>query len=111
MVIEDYIACAYHLIAECYTHPHYLAGYGQSAGGGVVAQAINMKPDLFRAVLLSHPFVDILSTLLDDTLPLTVPDYLEYGNPYSNKNNYCTIQSYSPYENISHQEYPGNFNK
>jgi oligopeptidase B len=90
-----------------YTHPNYLAGYGQSAGGAVVAQAMNYKPDLFRAVVLSHPFLDILSTLLDESLPLTIPDYQEYGNPYESKRHYLNIQSISPYENISHQEYPG----
>jgi oligopeptidase B len=109
VAIEDYIACAYALVSMGYTHPNYLAGMGQSAGGGVVAQAVNYKPDLFRAIVLSHPFLDILSTLLDDTLPLTIPDYEEYGNPYSDSKIYNNIQSISPYENISNQEYPGNY--
>jgi oligopeptidase B len=107
MVIEDYLAVAYGLVQMGYTHPNYLAGYGQSSGGAVIAQAINRKPDLFRAVVLSHPFVDILTTLLDESLPLTIPDYQEYGNPYESKRSYSHIQSLSPYENISHQEYPG----
>jgi len=105
-VIEDYLACAYELIQRGLTHPNYLAGYGQSAGGGVVAQAINLRPDLFRAAILSHPFVDILSTLMDDSLPLTIPDYQEYGNPLFDEKIYSSMLSYSPYENISHQEYP-----
>ena len=109
MVIEDYIASAYALIKEGYTHPNYLAGMGSSAGGSVVAQAVNYKPDLFRAVVLSHPFLDMLTALLDDSLPLTIPDYQEYGNPHSHIDHYNNIQSISPYENISHQEYPGIF--
>jgi len=105
MVIEDFRACAYFLIQTGYTHPNYLAAYGQSSGGAVVAQAINLEPNLFRAAIISHPFVDILSTLLDKSLPLTIPDYQEYGNPYE-KETYFTMMSYSPYENISVQEYP-----
>jgi oligopeptidase B len=107
IVIEDYIASAYALIRHGYTHPNYLAAMGSSAGGSVVAQAANYKPDLFRAVVLSHPFLDMLTTLLDDSLPLTIPDYEEYGNPHSNIDHYNNIQSISPYENISNQEYPG----
>jgi oligopeptidase B len=106
MVTEDYLACAYELIQTGITHPNYLAAYGQSAGGAVVAQAINQRPEVFRAAILSHPFVDILSTLIDDSLPLTVPDYQEYGNPLADEKTYFNMLSYSPYENISHQEYP-----
>jgi len=106
LIIEDYLACAYELIQRGITHPNYLAGYGTSAGGAVVAQAINLKPELFRAVVLSHPFVDILSTLIDYSLPLTIPDYQEYGNPLLNEKIYHSTLSYSPYENISNQEYP-----
>jgi len=108
--INDYLACVYHLVQKGYTHPNYLAGYGQSAGGIVVGQAANLKPELFRAVCLSHPFVDVLSTLLDDQLPLTVPDYEEYGNPIENRKDYFNIYSNSPYENVSNQEYPCNIN-
>ena len=106
MVIEDYLACAYELVQSGWTHPNYLAGYGQSAGGAVVAQAVNLKPEIFRAAVLSHPFVDILSTLIDSNLPLTIPDYQEYGDPLTDKNTYFNMLSYSPYENLSHQEYP-----
>lgn len=107
--VSDFFSCISHLIQEGYSHPNYISAYGQSAGGIVVGQAINLKPDLFRAVVLSHPFVDVLSTLLDDKIPLTIPDYEEFGNPIKNKEDYLNILSYSPYENISHQEYPGNF--
>lgn len=105
--INDYLACAYHLIQLGYSHPNYIAGYGQSAGGIIVGQAANIAPELFRAVCLSHPFVDVLSTLLDASLPLTIPDYEEFGNPLKNKQDYFNILSFSPYENISNQEYPG----
>ncbi len=105
--INDYLSCVYHLIQKGYSHPNYIAGYGQSAGGIVVGQAANLKPELFRAVCLSHPFVDVLTTLLDKDLPLTIPDYEEFGNPITTKKDYFNIYSNSPYENISNQEYPG----
>jgi oligopeptidase B len=105
--INDYLSCIYHLVQCGYTHPNYIAGYGTSSGGLLVGQSANIAPELFRAICLSHPFVDVLSTLIDKDLPLTIPDYEEYGNPLENKEDYFNILSFSPYENISIQEYPG----
>jgi oligopeptidase B len=67
---------------------------------------MNMNPELFRAVILNVPFLDMLSTLLDDTLPLTLTDHREFGNPTTDERLYHLINSYSPYENLSHREYP-----
>lgn len=76
----DFIACAEHLISERITHPNLLAAKGESAGGTLVAHCINMKPELFRAAILKVPFVDLM-TLTDDSLPLSVTDHLEFGDP------------------------------
>lgn len=104
---KDFLACAHFLIAERITHPNLLAAKGASAGGMLVAQScLNMEPDLFRAVVLNVPFLDILNTLLDDTLTLTATDHLEFGNPITDEAAYRLQHSYSPYENLSHQEYP-----
>lgn len=73
----------------------------------LIAQAcMNMHPELFRAVVLNVPFLDVLTTLLDESLPLSVTDHLEFGNPALDEKLYQLIHSYSPYENLSHQEYP-----
>ena len=78
----DFISCAEFLIAKRITHPNLLAGKGQSAGGTLAAHAcLNMRPDLFRACILNAPFLDVLNSLLDDKLPLSMTDYLEFGNP------------------------------
>jgi oligopeptidase B len=84
-----------------------LAAKGSSAGGTLVAQTcLNMHPELFRACILNVPFLDVLSTLLDDSLPLTATDHLELGNPLLDERAYRLIHSYSPYENLSKQEFP-----
>ena len=78
----DFISCAEFLIAKRITHPNLLAGKGVSAGGTLAAHAcLNMRPDLFRACILNVPFLDVLTSLLDDQLPLSMTDYLEFGNP------------------------------
>ena len=82
----DFISCAEYLIAKRLTHPNLLASKGQSAGGLMVAQAcLNMRPDLFRACILDFPFLDVLTSLLDENLPLSATDYLELGNPVLDK--------------------------
>jgi len=102
----DFIACAEHLIAEKFTSADRLAIRGGSAGGMLMGAVVNMRPDLFRAVLALVPFVDCLNTMLDPTLPLTVGEYEEWGNP-QNEPYYHYIKSYAPYENVKAQpQYP-----
>jgi len=103
--IMDYLACAEFLIDKGYTTSEKLNGYGNSAGGLVVGQAINLKPELFNTVILDHPYLDVLNTMMNDTLPLTIDEYKEWGNP-EQKETYDYILSYSPYQNIRQQEYP-----
>lgn len=107
--IEDYISVILELIRLGFSHPNYIIGYGVSAGGIVVGQAINLNPQLFRAVILSHPFVDVLSSLVNDDYRMTVTDHKEFGNPVLVESDYFNIISWSPYENISCKEYPAVF--
>lgn len=107
--INDYISVALSLIEKGYTHPNFITGYGASAGATVVAQAMNKIPKLFKACILNHPFLDILSTLLNTEYRLSESDYEEFGNPILNKKDYFNIIGWSPYENISVQEYPAVF--
>ena len=103
----DFIACAEYLIANRITHPNLIAAKGTSAGGTLVGHcALNLRPDLFKACILEVPFLDVLSTLLDPTLPLTVTDHLEFGNPIKDVNAYERIFSYSPYDNLTQKEFP-----
>jgi oligopeptidase B len=104
----DFIACAEHLIAQRFTSPSRLAIEGGSAGGLLMGAVVNMRPDLFHAVLAKVPFVDVLNTILDPTLPLTVGEYEEWGNP-SEKLFYDYMKSYSPYDNVSRKAYPNMF--
>ncbi len=101
----DFIACAEHLINQGYTSPQKLAIAGGSAGGLLMGAVVNMRPDLFQAVIAHVPFVDVLNTMLDPTLPLTVIEYDEWGNPNEEKY-YWYIKSYSPYDNVTAQAYP-----
>ncbi|KAJ9563364.1 hypothetical protein OSB04_008524 [Centaurea solstitialis] len=98
--IYDFVSCGDYLIKEGFVHKHQLAAVGHSAGGLLVAAAINMRPELFRAAILKVPFLDICNTLLDPSLPLTVLDYEEFGNPQI-KSHFHSIMKYSPYDNIS----------
>ncbi len=101
----DFIACAEHLIAEKYTSASLLTIEGGSAGGLLVGAVANMRPDLFAAVIAQVPFVDVLNTMLDASLPLTIGEYLEWGNP-NIKEYYDYIKSYCPYTNVRAQAYP-----
>ncbi|HUJ49463.1 MAG TPA: S9 family peptidase, partial [Bryobacteraceae bacterium] len=101
----DFIACAEDLIRNQYTSPEHLAIMGGSAGGLLVGAVLNMRPDLFRAAVAKVPYVDNLNTGLDPTLPLTIAEYEEWGNP-EHKEYYDYIKSYSPYENVAPREYP-----
>jgi oligopeptidase B len=95
----DFIAVAEHLIREGYTSSERLVIEGSSAGGLLMGAVVNMRPDLFKAVLSRVPFVDVVNTMLDPSLPLTVGEYEEWGNP-QNKDEYDYIKSYCPYTNL-----------
>ena len=101
----DFIACAEHLIRERYTSPQHLAIMGGSAGGLLMGAVLNLRPELFRAAIAKVPYVDTMNTGLDPTLPLTIAEYEEWGDP-ADKQYYDYIRSYSPYENIAAQNYP-----
>jgi oligopeptidase B len=101
----DFIAVAEHLIANGYTSSHRLAIQGGSAGGLLMGAVTNMRPDLFRVVVSLVPFVDVLNTMLDETLPLTVGEYEEWGNPRE-REAYFRIKGYCPYTNIASKAYP-----
>ncbi|GAB4215984.1 MAG: oligopeptidase B [Roseiflexaceae bacterium] len=102
---SDFIACAEHLIAQGYTAPDRLAVTGRSAGGLLMGAVVNMRPDLFRAVVADVPFVDVINTMSDPTIPLTVPEYEQWGNP-ADKTYYDYMKSYSPYDNVEAKDYP-----
>jgi oligopeptidase B len=101
----DFIDCAKFLIAEEYTSKRHLYASGGSAGGLLMGTIINMNPELFNGVLASVPFVDVVTTMLDDSIPLTTGEYDEWGNP-NEKEFYEYMKSYSPYDNVSEQQYP-----
>ena len=101
----DFVAVAEHLVANQYTSSRRLAIQGGSAGGLLVGAVINSRPDLFGAVVSLVPFVDVLNTMLDDTLPLTVGEYEEWGNP-NDPEVYARIKAYCPYSNIEAHPYP-----
>jgi oligopeptidase B len=101
----DFIACAEHLIVRGDTASDRLAIQGGSAGGLLMGAVSNMRPDLFRAVLSQVPFVDVVNTMLDASLPLTTGEYLEWGNP-NVPSDYDYMMRYSPYDNVAAQPYP-----
>ncbi|OGS42885.1 MAG: oligopeptidase B [Euryarchaeota archaeon RBG_13_57_23] len=102
---NDFIACAEHLVKEGYTSPKKLAIRGRSAGGLLMGVVTNMRPDLFKAVVAEVPFVDGITTMLDPTIPLTVGEFEEWGNP-AEKEHYDYIKKYSPYDNVARKAYP-----
>ena len=102
---SDFIACAEHLIANGYTTAPQLAISGGSAGGLLIGAVLNQRPELFGAAIAEVPFVDVLNTMLDPDLPLTVTEYDEWGNP-EDPQVYERIKAYAPYENVSAQAYP-----
>ena len=101
----DFIDCAAYLIAQKWTSSAQLVIEGGSAGGLLVGAVENMRPDLFRAAHLAVPFVDVMNTMWDDTLPLTIGEYLEWGDP-NDKPAYEYMKSYSPYDNLANRPYP-----
>jgi oligopeptidase B len=102
----DFIAAAEALIAEGYVAPERLVAEGGSAGGLLMGAVANMRPELFAGILAFVPFVDVLNTMLDDTLPLTPPEWLEWGNPITDPEAFRRMHAYSPYDNVRAVPYP-----
>ncbi|MFL5753146.1 MAG: DUF5686 family protein [Bacteroidia bacterium] len=101
----DFIASAEYLVDQKYTNPNKLAIQGASAGGLLMGAVTNMRPDLFKCVLAGVPFVDVINTMLDETLPLTTFEFEEWGNP-KQRDYYRYMKSYSPYDNVEKKAYP-----
>lgn len=101
----DFIACSKHLIAQNYTSEEGLFAYGGSAGGLLMGAVMNMAPKLYKGIVANVPFVDVVTTMLDDSIPLTTGEYDEWGNP-NQKEFFDYMLSYSPYDQVSAQEYP-----
>ncbi len=104
----DFIACGEYLIKEGYTNSRKMFAMGGSAGGLLVGAVANMAPQLWRGIVAQVPFVDVLTTMLDDSIPLTTGEYDEWGNP-NEKEYYDYILSYSPYDNVEAKDYPAMF--
>ena len=105
----DFVAVADHLVAQSYTSYSNLIAQGGSAGGMLMGAIANMAPEKFSGIIAQVPFVDVLNTVLDETLPLTPPEWPEWGNPIKDKNAYDLIAGYSPYENVKPIKYPAIF--
>jgi oligopeptidase B len=101
----DFIACAEYLVREKYADPRRVFAEGGSAGGLLMGAVVNIRPDLFRGVVAAVPFVDVVTTMLDDSIPLTTNEYDEWGNP-NDKKYYDYVLSYSPYDQVKAQDYP-----
>nr|MBA3563489.1 S9 family peptidase [Gammaproteobacteria bacterium] len=101
----DFIDCAASLIELEYTSPAHLYGYGGSAGGLLLGAVLNMRPDLYHGVIAAVPFVDMVTTMLDESIPLTTGEYDEWGNP-NDAGDYAYMLSYSPYDNVAGRDYP-----
>ena len=104
----DFIACADHLVAQHYTSPDRLAIWGGSAGGLLMGAVTNMRPELFRAVLAEVPFVDVINTMRDASIPLTTQEWEQWGNP-NKEPDYTYMASYAPYDNVAAKDYPAIF--
>ncbi|HEY1750550.1 MAG TPA: S9 family peptidase [Caulobacteraceae bacterium] len=102
----DFVACAEHLVAEGYGRAGRVAAYGGSAGGLLMGAIANLRPDLWGAIIAAVPFVDVLNTMSDTSLPLTPPEWPEWGNPLKDPEAYDYIASYSPYDNVGPKPYP-----
>lgn len=101
----DFIECSKYLIEQGYTSPKHLYALGGSAGGLLIGAVINEAPELYNGVIAAVPFVDVITTMLDDSIPLTTGEYDEWGNP-NDKEYYDYMKSYSPYDNVKTQNYP-----
>lgn len=105
----DFVAAAEHLVAEGFTRPERIVAQGGSAGGMLMGAVANLRPDLFAGIVAEVPFVDVLTTMLDDTLPLTPPEWPEWGNPIADEAAFHRIRGYSPVDNVKAQAYPSIF--
>ena len=101
----DFIDCGEHLVNNNYTNKEKLFAMGGSAGGLLMGAVINMRPDLWKGVVAAVPFVDVITTMLDESIPLTTGEFDEWGNP-KNKEYYDYMKSYSPYDNVEKKDYP-----
>jgi oligopeptidase B len=101
----DFVACADHLVKQGWTSPGRLVAMGGSAGGLLMGAVVNERPELWAGVLALVPFVDVVTTMLDETIPLTVPEFEEWGNP-KDPEFYAYMKSYSPYDNVEAKDYP-----
>ena len=102
----DFIACAQALIEAGYTRKGAIVAQGASAGGMLMGAVANMAPELFAGIIATVPFVDVLNTMLRDDLPLTPPEWLEWGNPIADEAAFARLAGYSPYDNVKAQDYP-----
>lgn len=102
----DFVAVAEHLVAEGYTSPARLAARGGSAGGLLMGVVANLRPDLFRAIVADVPFVDVINTMADASIPLTTGEWEQWGNPVASEEEYRYMLSYSPYDNVEAKRYP-----
>ena len=102
---NDFVDCSKYLIDQGYTSSEHLYAMGGSAGGLLMGAIVNMNPELYNGIIAAVPFVDVISTMIDDTIPLTTGEYDEWGNP-NDKEYYDYIKSYSPYDQVKAQKYP-----
>ena len=103
---DDFVACARHLVETGWTTPEVMVAEGGSAGGLLVGAVANRAPELFAGICAGVPFVDVLTSMLDSSLPLTVGEYEEWGNPEDDAEAYDRIAAYAPYDNVGDQDYP-----
>ena len=103
---SDFVAATEHLVTCKFASPYKVVAQGGSAGGLLIGAVANQRPDFYAALIAEVPFVDVLNTMLDDTLPLTPPEWLEWGNPITDAAAFATIRAYSPYDNVHAQAYP-----
>jgi oligopeptidase B len=103
---SDFIAATRHLVAEGIADPAKIVAHGGSAGGMLMGAIANRAPALYAGIIADVPFVDVLATMLDDTLPLTPPEWLEWGDPIRDADAFAAIRTYSPYDNVGEKVYP-----
>lgn len=103
---KDFVAAGQYLVDQGYTQRGHIVGHGGSAGGLLVGAAVNMDPGLFGGIIAAVPFVDVLNTMSDESLPLTPPEWPEWGNPLTDETAYDQILAYSPYDNVGALDYP-----